>query len=403
MRQGKQKFLIGFLVFTILVILILQATSKPPLNWEESYDKMDKAPYGGKIFYEQFAKVISPESLAEINSSTYEWLRSDAENGTLLIFNSGFFPDKETSKRLLAWVNEGNAAFISARFIGKELLDSLGIDIKSTIELSNFQEHISLYLNDTNLSKGQEFMFDRSTRLTYFTFPDSLDLRVLGMSKFTNSEKAAQPMFLEVGYGEGKFFLHLFPLAFSNYFLLDAENKIYTESILGYLPIEQLVFYDNYVKNGKSIFSSPLYLFLSNPNLKMAYYAIIAMLLLWIVFEGRRKQRSIPIVKPLENQTVAFAETISAMYLEKNAYRENIEQQIALFMDYCRTSFRLGLESVEDDLRKLAARSSYPLEKTKDLFAYIEILRHKQECTSADVIALNKIINEFKKYQHGGK
>jgi hypothetical protein len=404
MKATQQQVLVGFLLALVLIILILQATAKPPLNWMESYDRMDKAPYGGRVFYEQFLKAVSPTPVKEINVSTYEWLRSEPGDGTLLVFNSSFFSDKETSNRLLQWIEAGNTAFISARYMEERFLDSLGLKIQSIIELENFREYSSLFLTGEHLSKNNEFRFDRITPLTYFSFSDSLPIQVLGTNKFADSSKDALPNFIQLPYGHGQVILHLFPLAFGNYFLLDKENKAYTEAILGYLPKDQPIFYDHYNKNGKSIFSSPMYLFLSNQRLKWAYYSIVGMLLCWIVFEGRRKQRSIPVIKPLANQTVGFAETIASMYLEKKAYQENILQQITLLLDYCRNTFRVSTEVIDEEvIQKIAARSGYPLEKTRDLFAYVAILEHKKESTQADVIALHKKINDLKMVQHGRK
>ncbi|GHB42176.1 DUF4350 domain-containing protein [Mongoliitalea lutea] len=404
MKTRQQQVLVGVLLALVLIILILQATAKPPLNWKESYDRMDKSPYGGRVFYEQFLKAIDPTPVKEIHVSTYEWLRSEPGDGTLLVFNSSFYSDKETTKRLLQWIEAGNTAFISARYMEERFLDSLGIKIQSIIELENFREHSSLFVGEEQGGTSNEFRFERITPLTYFSFTDSLAIQVLGSNKFADSTKDALPNFIQLSYGEGQVLLHLFPLAFSNYFLLDKENKTYTEAILGYLPMDQPIFYDHYIKNGKSIFASPMYLFLSNQHLKWAYYSVVAMLLCWIVFEGRRKQRSIPVIKPLANQTVDFAETIASMYLEKKAYHENILQQITLFLEYCRNTFRVSTETIDEEvIQKIAARSGYPLEKTRELFAYVAILEHKKESTQADVIALHKKINEFKLVQHGRK
>lgn len=406
MKPIKQQLLVGLLLALVVFILVLQATSKPPISWLESYDKMDKSPYGGRVFYEQFTQTVGSKKVKEINISTYEWLRNEPVEGVLLIFNSSFYPDKETSKKLLDWVEEGNTAFISARFIGQGLLDSLGIKIQSVVELNNHEESSHLFISDNSLIEGKDFLFERMAPLTYFMYPDSLPIQLLGSNGYFGSAQEPQPNFIKMSYGEGSFILHLFPLAFTNYFLLEGDNKIYTEAILSYLAVEkyQTVYYDNYIKNGKSVFASPLYLFLSNPNLKWAYYSIILMLILWIIFEGRRKQRSIPVVKPLANQTVSFAETIAAMYLEKRAYKENVHQQIALHLEYCRTTFRLPTILLdEESILKIAARSGYPIEKTRNLFVYMDVLQKKQNYSQEDVMELNKKIMDFKAYQDGRK
>ncbi|MCH7410610.1 DUF4350 domain-containing protein [Belliella sp. DSM 111904] len=404
MRRKKFKILIGVLVSLILLLLFLQTQSRQGTSWLESYDKSDSSPYGGRVFHDLLMNIDPDRPVEEIDLSTYEWLRRSPEDGALLVFNLNFSVDKETQERLLNWVSQGNTAFISARAIRRELLDTLGVKRHLIFAANDLRGEAILSLKNKSLLNQDEILFNQSSNLEYFTFSDSLDIKVLGKNKYKASENESQPNFIQVDFGEGKFILHTFPLAFSNYFLLDKERKRYTEGILAYFPQKGKLYYDNYNKIGRRVYDSPLYLFLSNRYLKMAYYVFLVAVGLWVVFEGRRKQRVIPVVVPLENQTVAFAETISGMYLEKKAYSENINQQVLLFNEYCRNQYRVDIQVIDEEtVTKLSSRSGCPIGETEELFDMINQLLKQTSHNESQVLKLNKKIHEFKSYNHGRK
>ncbi|MCH7397499.1 hypothetical protein MM236_05845 [Belliella sp. DSM 107340] len=404
MIPKSQKIFMGLLAFIILVLLLLQVNMKSSIDWSESFFKLDKIPYGGKVIYDQLSEKIAEERFKEVNVSAYEWLNKEPEEGVFFAFNSFFSSDKSEIEKMLNWVRRGNTLYVSARNFSVPLLDSLDLKVAPLVELANLNERAEVNFTDKRLRREQPFVFDRTTSLDYFSEMDSSKTAVLGTTKFHKSKSSPEPNFVVVKVGEGLVYLHTFPLAFSNYFLLDTATKSYTQGALAYLPNEGKFYYDNYQKIGKSIYSSPLYLFLANPRLKSAYYTIVFMLFLWIVFEGRRRQRSIPIVLPLENQTVAFSETISAMYMEREAYTEISKQQINLFLEYCRTNFRVKFENFDDlDVKDLATRANCPEDKGKETFDFLAAVYTKEKVSKADVMKVNKLIEEFKSYKNGRK
>src|SRR5690606_11360340 len=149
---------------------------------------------------------------------------------------------------------------------------------------------------------------------------DTLSQTVLGVSDaYVDSLKIKDPQvnFIQVPMGEGQFLIHLQPEIFSNFFLLAKNNAAHTEQVFSYLEGSKTIYWDNYYKSGKHIDISPLRVLLDNKYFKWAYYFVLLGCLLFIIFEGRRKQRSIPIVQPLTNKTYEYTRTIAGMYLNK--------------------------------------------------------------------------------------
>jgi hypothetical protein len=140
-----------------------------------------------------------------------------------------------------------------------------------------------------------------------------------------------------------------------------------------------------------------MYLFLNNVSLKWAYYFILIGVLLYIVFEGKRKQRAIPIIWPLKNQTLSFTRTIANMYYEKGQHKDIATHKIQHFLDHIRSTMYLQTYFIDDDfISNLAARSNNSVEDTKALFEYINRINAAKQIDDKALKKLNTLIENFK-------
>ena len=119
--------------------------------------------------------------------------------------------------------------------------------------------------------------------------------------------------------------------------------------------------------------------------------------LLFVVFEGKRKQRSIAIIEPLKNQTIAFTRTISGMYFEKQQHKEIATKQNILFLEYIRNELRIPTNTLDEKtLKNIAARSNNTIEDTNKLFWFFKELNAKQKIEQAELMRLYQFITDFK-------
>ena len=191
--------------------------------------------------------------------------------------------------------------------------------------------------------------------------------------------------------------LHTFPEAFTNVFMLDSLNANYTAKVLSYLPQQGKVYFDQYYKNSKSYAVSPLQLILTNKYLKWSWYLLALAALLWVVFEGKRKQRSIPIIKPLPNKTLDYTRTIAGMYLDKKDNRQIAMHQINHLLEHIRSSYSLATERLNlEFIEKLSAKSGRDQNQIKTLIDYMVLIRQKAEVSEDELIKLNTLIENFK-------
>ena len=114
--------------------------------------------------------------------------------------------------------------------------------------------------------------------------------------------------------------------------MVEDNNADYTDDILKNLDFEQKIYVDQYYKNQKDLKNTSLLQYLiANKHLKWAYYLILLTALIYIFFEGKRKQKPIEILKPYENKTYAFTQTIADMYFRKKDHKSIATKQIEHF------------------------------------------------------------------------
>ena len=132
--------------------------------------------------------------------------------------------------------------------------------------------------------------------------------------------------------------------------------------------------------------------------MKWAYYTVIIGTLLWVFFEGKRKQRAIPIIKPLPNQTLAFTKTIAGMYFEKGDHKSIATHQINHFMEHIRSEWGIPTATRNSDfIQRLASKTDHPVQETKRLIDYITAIEQRKQITQEELLKLNTLIEAFKK------
>ncbi|MDR1330484.1 MAG: hypothetical protein LBK07_00080 [Tannerella sp.] len=164
---------------------------------------------------------------------------------------------------------------------------------------------------------------------------------------------------LRLFIGEGELFLVATPLMFTNYGMLDGENASYAFRLLSYMKGMPLTRLDAYVETQGELSTSPFRYVLSQPPLRWAFYASLAVILLFMVFTAKRRQRVIPVVRPPANETLRFTRLIGNLYYQKKDCRDMLKKKYLYFSAGLKRMAGLDLQSGERDeelARRLAER-----------------------------------------------
>lgn len=401
-KKNLVYIIIGTLTFAL--ILFLEYNKKEEINWFPSYVTHHKIPFGTKVVTDIIQNKFT--KIQEIERPPFEFLKtnSDTKSSYLFVNNSVSFGDDELAD-LLDWTAKGNTLFVASSNFEEYLLDTLGLATESLFGDKNLAHEFQHKLVNPSLNLQRNFSYEKSYSTMYFSELDTLNSIVVGEvsnSSDENNDFEIHPSIIKQNFGSGKIILSTFPVAFTNYFVLKDENKDYTAGLLSYLDTEQPLFIDNYYKSGKKFYTSPMYIFLNTKEFKWAYYIVLIGVLMYVVFEGKRKQRAVPVINPLVNQSLAFTRTIADMYFEKGERKPIADHKINYFLEAIRTNFYLNTEEQNKEFYKnLASRTNHTVEEIEALFKKINTVKNKTILTDEDVINLNSSIEKFKVKAHG--
>ncbi|MCG8604703.1 DUF4350 domain-containing protein [bacterium] len=386
LKRTELKYIGIFGLTTLLVLAVIFLTPQP-IDWSPSFSKDHKIPYGSYIFHELLPEVFPDVTIMSSRSSIYTILSEDSLQRTNYIFiNQSFRPDELDSRELMNFVSDGNVAFIAAQSFGKELADTLGISID--IDVIDFDSLRINFLNPA-FRKDQDYVYQKGTVSTYFSAFDTLNSLTLGRNSKGNIN------FIKVPSGRGAFLLSTLPLAFTNYNALFRDNADYAFKALSYLPVQDTI-WDEYYKAGKIVSGSPLRFILSTEPLKWAYAVALGGVVLFILFEGKRTQKIVPIVEPMPNMSLEFVEALGRLYYQKGDHKNLADKKITYFHEYLRRHFHLrATDSSEAFLKTLAERSGTPLVELQKLFATVSDVRAKEKIEEAELIQLNSLLRTF--------
>jgi len=394
MDKKAKRILLAFGV-ALLAIIIIEIVRPKPLDWRESYTSEDTIPFGCYIIYEELEGFFNDSPVKIIQKNPFEFLRdSTYSDGSLYFFvNSDIHLDKRSFERISNYVSAGNTVFISAREFGTIFRDSLKLETNASYYLQ--EEEIRPTFFNSSLQSDSLSKYKKGVYKAVITEFDTINTTVLG--HYINEEEL-DPLtavnFIKVAYGEGAFYFHTLPEAFSNYYLMEG-NQEYIAQTLSYLEPSE-IYWDNYLKSGRKIVDSPMRFILTQVSLKWGYYILMIGLVLFVIFKGKRVQRIIKIISPLENSSIEFTKTIGDLHFQHKDFGNILAKKITYFLEKVRTQYYLDTNKLDSDFcKKLALKSNTNLEQTKELIDTIKSIKGKTLHNEQDLIHLNKLMEEF--------
>ncbi len=293
--KGYKRFIIVFALMLALYVSVEMNRPKP-VDWSVSLSRDDKTPYGGYIVY-QLLKDLFPKAFIGVHRlPVYNQVNNFRDSNTAYILID---PRLDISgydlEELFEYVKKGNYVFIASGEFSKILMDSLKFTTARRFDLDK-SDSITINLVNPSLRAQKNYGFRRMTLERYLNTFDTSRSVALGNNHLNDIN------FIKMPLGAGAFFIHSLPLCFSNYFMVTADNADYTAKVLSYLPSGiNRIFWDEYYKPGNELSGSPLRVILNDPWLKWAFYLGVFTMLVYILFEMKRRQRIIPVVFPPEN------------------------------------------------------------------------------------------------------
>lgn len=393
--RNSSKLGILLLGLTLLVIAVIDLTSDKQVDWTRSYDQKDKIPYGLYVTRQELPQLLPNKSITDFSENNYPDLKSflrDKEGASLVYVVDYFSQSNELVKELVSFVDRGGEVFISSNTMPSSLLDTMGIEqdyyyAAGSDELLDFTEKPFL------LSNGLSAFYKDLNYPGLFYNIDSAETTVLG---YFERGKLKLPNFIEVKRNKGRFILHLEPLMFTNYYMLQRANFNYAATAFKLISKDQ-VYWFNAAATG-TVERSPLRFLLSHKGLRQAWYLLLFGLILLLLFKSKREQKAVPIVMPEPNLSKDFAATIATMYYENGTPEDLGIKKIDYFLYDLRTQFQIDTQLLDEPgaAQHLAQRTGVALNFCTELLERIRKHRSNLQLSDRQLLDLNLFIEDFK-------
>lgn len=373
-------------IIVMMVLVLLELNKKEVTDWRKNFDVLEKTPFGLFVFNQE-SKTLLNNQLEKSSLSPYEYYKEGTKNPhNILLIESAI--DEESWKKILQNVENGSDALIISSKFHKKIQDSLNFYSGYT----SFGDRNSLFLTDKKFKKDSIFL-DKLPSGQGFTSV-SKKFEILGQSKETGER--LQINFIRLKHGKGNLFLHSEPLIVTNYYLLNPKNTKYNEHVFSYLPKRQTVWFsgENQIK---VVSQSPMRFILSNPALKYAWWLLLGGLLLFVIFNAKRKQRIVPIIEPLQNKSVDFVKSIGNLYLQEGDFHDMMAKKSQYFLHRVRLDLMIETQQLDDlFIKKLHHKTG----KSEAMIREAVLLMKKGQDPYAsvikdDLVKLNQLLREI--------
>ncbi|NML67759.1 hypothetical protein HHL22_21365 [Hymenobacter sp. RP-2-7] len=453
-------YLVGLLAL-FGAYVALEYYKPKPLDWTPTLRNQDKIPYGTYALYDVLPAVLGTDSVVSVRLPIFNQLlgadepvpaasrptnvafkddSADRANDaaaarlaasqqplttqrvTYVFVNQSFESSPLETDALLRFIGQGNNVFIAAEsFDGRSpsLADSLGVQLvaaDTTASLARLRTIVQ------PRGRARRLASRLPTRLR----PDSVALHLLGAAgpratfRFPAAvagyrlaltshypqrgatlaaDAQGRPVLLRLDVGRGHLYLCSVPLALGNYWLLRPQQGDFALAALSALPTGRPVWWDEYQKQGRAGEQSLLRVVLGSPALRAAYYLLLAGALLLVLVEARRRQRVIPVLKPLPNTTLLFTRTVAGLYRQGRRHGPIAEKKVALFLDYLRTRFHEPSPDLADEAfrERLSQKAGLPRARVDELVRLINFARTAPAVTDRELLALSRAISDFRR------
>ena len=414
-RLGK------YILFALLTVICLSScdfSNKKRMNERITLKRTDLIPYGTYVAYQNLkhlfpdAKInVAKKSPADYSSNIYQIsynLLDDPDliekSSLYIIITPMFSPSQREYEALMRFVGEGNHVFISAFSFGEIVKDSLNLEFRAIFPKYKYVKDSAFVVENDSLWVGINAPFSQDSLM--FTYPglaehhnikkvDSFYTSILG-----RDEEGVPDLVRQTYTSGGSIFIHTDPMALTNFFLLHKKNNSYYDNVFSYLPKNvKDIEWDEYFRYGKKDFSA-LQVIMKEPGFRAAFWLVLLLFLLIYLFESKRRQRIIPVVKPNKNSSLDFVKTVGRLYYQYHDNKNLGQKMTAHLFDHIRTRYNLTTTVLDQNfVNQLAYKSGYDKEKLQQMVYRAKMISDFPEISDDDLSEFHKQTEAFYKFQ----
>ncbi|MGW8122791.1 DUF4350 domain-containing protein [Roseivirga echinicomitans] len=394
-----KKYLLFFIA--ILTIYVVYEMQKPkPEDWSVTFHYRDRIPFGSLVTHDLMKDIFDQEVVPSSFKTMYELLEEDEIDDNILAIASDLMLNENDFASLLAHVEKGHTVLLATQDFISAIEDSL-----------NFKTELEKRLNRFDLSEVENQLAEEAKNQVRFALPNGEErtfiFPTLATAGFFHSiendsitemawREDGKPVLIKYHNGLGDLYLSTMPLAFTNYFVLHEETSAFASALLSLFPKEEHLLHVEYYQVGKIESTSEIRALLSYPALRWAIFILLGTLLIFLLFESKRKQRIIAVIPPVKNATLDFVQTLGQLYHQQKNHKNLAQKRILFWKDLVRSRYMLRTDKL-DELFKLELARKSGVEKMT-VFALVELIERIEKndiIEEGELLMMEKLMNEF--------
>ena len=420
-------------VFALLLIGVIAFLARPAdVDWAHGFHADQKEPYDTYIFQELIKSNAGEDGFVDVRDSLHSALAAESDSGSNYLFvGNQFHGDDKDVAALLDFVARGNQAFLIANYPGQLLSEVCALDEQSNWEYTEDGSYLLregelvntvtdtllvAYTLDKNEAEHQskiQCFIDYEPVMHPWNFFNSGiraksdgDLRIIGKydGDFANV--------LEVRWGSGTLYFHCTPLAFTKWAMKKKSGMGYCRALLSHMNdgkvywdsentiMDMMVQQRDQVDSSVTARPGPLEYILSQPALSAAWYFSLLMVLLYLVFAGRRRQRAVRTIRTPSNTSIEFTEVVSQLFLKQKDHRKLVHMKMEMWKSQARERYRIRWQehSVELDQAELnlwSLRSGVPAATIAQIIEAYQAMHPHNAVETKDMLRLHSLLETY--------
>lgn len=368
----------------MVILALLEVNKKEVVDWRKNFDVNEKSPFGLFVFNQE-SKALFKNKLKKIDVTAYDYYNKNKKKPhNIVVIESDI--DVESWNKILDEVSKGSDAMLIISKMPKAISDSIGFydsqisfEYKNVLKLTD-KKYQNDFIKLDKFPSGRGFSFIKP------------NVQVLG--KTVEEENSDQANFIKAKFGNGNIYVHCEPLFLTNYYLLQSGNTKYIEDVFSYLDDrETLWFVEANTKESRFF----MRFILANPALKYAWWLLLGGLILFIFFNAKRKQRTVPIFEPLKNTSVDFVKSIGNLYLQEGDFHDMMAKKAQYFLNKVRLDLLIDTQNLNEEFaKKLQLKTGKNIEIINEAVVLIKKAQDPYASVmKEDLARMNKILDEI--------
>ena len=404
----RKSIIVVLILLGVAVLVFLYINfNKNKYNWYESYSSKSDQPFGTKYTHD-LLKSFGKQGFIHNTKKPLDVLLDTTSSGTAYVsLDYNWEDDSVGGEALQRFIAAGNDAFIICRYPPGRLLSNLyQAECTKKIQFS-FTASETVNVNFYH----PLFATIKPVTFTYRIKDEEKDYnwQHLDQKTLCDSASSVVPLgffetdhvnFFKISYGKGNLFIHTNPLMFTNYYVVQPRNVNYVASVFSHSAHRKII-WDEYqtgfsFNRDPNSYRNPLYYIMEQPTLRYAWWLLVALALLYILFAAKRQQRPMPIVEKKTNTSLAFLKMVSSLHFRNRNHGDIARKKMRFFLHTVRTRYGLNTHTIDNQfIEKLAAKSQVSYAEVDVIFQQYKIINNFQDIDSPPLVNLYNAIQNF--------